>query len=279
MADLKMVVRFESGCPTKPETLAKLLVGKIRGDSAAALVAAAVEEVRDKLETRPVCNVFGYKRQPRDLAFFGTSDTYGYFYSGTCAVTNPIGPKLRALLEFVNTDEELKRAIHLSTARQHTDAPFAFNGILVNRYNDGNNHVGRHSDSEAGLDPSAGVVIITYNEGDARKLRFTVHPNAPSNTQKFKHGREDVTLEHNGLLVMAGPAFQRSYKHELPKEAGCRGARYSFTFRVHRGKEHETNYIKTYEKNLPQLMAASERFREEGVDEKGTRFKRPREDA
>lgn len=96
-----------------------------------------------------------------------------------------------------------------------------FNAILVNRYRDGNDCVLEHSDSEAHVDVTHGVVALSY--GATRKFRVR-----DLQTNTFT----DYPATHGQLLQMAGP-FQRYYKHAIPPEKKIREPRISFTFRVH----------------------------------------------
>ena len=48
-----------------------------------------------------------------------------------------------------------------------------FNAILINRYKDGEDKIGAHSDDEKYLDTNAGVVSISYQKKEAsRKFRI-----------------------------------------------------------------------------------------------------------
>ncbi len=88
-----------------------------------------------------------------------------------------------------------------------------FNGILVNKYMDGNDYIGAHSDDESGLD-SVGVVSISYGAERIFRIRDKINKNILF---------EDNTT-HCGILHMGGN-FQSLYTHEIP--------RISFTFRKH----------------------------------------------
>lgn len=94
-----------------------------------------------------------------------------------------------------------------------------YNGILVNKYNDGNDYIGAHSDSEIGLDP-VGVVCISY--GSDRNFRIR-----NKNDKKIVH---EETTTHSSILHMGGK-FQIFYTHEIPIQKKIKGVRFSFTFR------------------------------------------------
>ena len=96
-----------------------------------------------------------------------------------------------------------------------------FNGILVNKYIDGNDYIGAHSDEESGLD-SIGVVSISY--GSERIFRI-----------RDKNNKTIVCDEpttHCGILHMGG-IFQKLYTHEIPIQKKIKESRISFSFRKH----------------------------------------------
>lgn len=165
---------------------------------------ACVLDVSNKLHIRPEIKLYGKTvHQNRDVGFF--SDTsIGYRYSGQLARSQPLTPALSGLLQNVNT---------LYNA--------SFNGILVNRYQDGNNYIGSHSDDEAGLDKT-GVVAVSH--GAVRKFRIR--------DKKTKAIVEDVLMEPGMILCMSG-RFQEEFTHEVPVEKRVKTPRYSFTFRHH----------------------------------------------
>lgn len=170
-----------------------------------ALLRQCAEEVRPQLDQRPEIVVYGKPcRQRRNLGFFSDSSV-GYHYSTYLAASKPLTSALGELLDRVN---------------QLFDA--SFNGVLVNEYLDGQDCIGRHSDSETGLDRRAGVVVLSV--GAARKLRF----------RRKETGERvlDVPTRSDQMLQMAG-RFQQEFTHEVPVEAKVKASRMSFTFRRH----------------------------------------------
>jgi alkylated DNA repair dioxygenase AlkB len=163
------------------------------------------ESVKEKLVHKPPIRVFGKNaRMQRDVGFF--SDVCeGYKYSGQMSKAMPMTAELRRLLNYVN-------------------AKFGsnFNGILVNRYENGDDFISKHSDDESGLDPKAGVVALTF--GSERKFRIR-----DKETGKMVI---DVLTRQDEMIQMAGAQFQKKYTHEIPKQKGV-GERMSFTFRYH----------------------------------------------
>ena len=95
------------------------------------------------------------------------------------------------------------------------------NGILINRYNDGNNCIGAHSDDESNLD-NIGVMSLSY--GAIRNFRIR--------NKQTKEIIMDVPTFPDKIIHMAGD-FQKEFTHEIPIQKKILGTRYSFTFRKH----------------------------------------------
>ena len=96
-----------------------------------------------------------------------------------------------------------------------------FNGILVNKYMDGNDYISAHSDDESGLD-LIGIISISY--GSERIFRIR--------KKDTKHIVYDELTTHCSILHMGGN-FQKLFTHEIPIEKKVKGVRYSLTFRKH----------------------------------------------
>jgi len=96
-----------------------------------------------------------------------------------------------------------------------------FNGILINKYLNGNDYISAHSDSESNCDVN-GVVAISY--GSTRKFRIR--------DKKTKTIVGDFPLNHAEMLIMGGD-FQKEFTHEIPIEKKIKEPRISFTFRKH----------------------------------------------
>jgi alkylated DNA repair dioxygenase AlkB len=106
------------------------------------------------------------------------------------------------------------------TARVNERAGVAFNHVLVNRYRDGRDSMGMHSDDEPELGPDP--VVATLSLGTERKLVLV--------PRRGKEQRREIRLEHGSLLVMYGPC-QAHYRHGIPKTSTLVGERISLTFR------------------------------------------------
>lgn len=94
-----------------------------------------------------------------------------------------------------------------------------FNGVLVNLYRNGHDHMGWHADDERSLGPHP--VIASVSLGAERRFDF-----------RHRETGETVStvLPHGSLLVMSGPV-QRRWKHRIPKSTTVRDPRINLTFR------------------------------------------------
>jgi len=126
-----------------------------------------------------------------------------YRYSGTEFVPQPWHPALLPLRD------------QLSAFCGH-----AFNSVLLNRYRDGDDGMGWHSDNEPELGPAP--VIASVSLGAPR--RFLLR-------RRDDHAKKaEVLLDHGDLLMMGGQT-QRHYQHSLPKSARPLAERLNLTFR------------------------------------------------
>ena len=169
------------------------------------LVKECVEDISDKLLVKPKIYIYGKEAtQRRNIGFF-SDESIGYRYSGQLAKSQVLTHVLKKLLDDVN---ELYDA--------------DFNGILVNKYVDGNDYIGKHSDDEKNLS-NIGVVSLSY--GSTRKFRVR-----DKKTNKIV---KDILIKHNQVMHMGGD-FQKEFTHEIPIEKKITTPRYSFTFRKHK---------------------------------------------
>ncbi len=104
--------------------------------------------------------------------------------------------------------------------RVESSAGAAFNSMLLNRYRDGNDSIGFHTDAE----PELGVnpVVATVSFGSSREFVLK--------HRKRKNERMTYRLAHGSCLVMAG-ASQHHWLHGLPKSKTPVGERVSLTLR------------------------------------------------
>jgi alkylated DNA repair dioxygenase AlkB len=168
------------------------------------LLEQCISYVEPQLEERPEIIIYGkICTQHRNVGFF-SDYSIGYKYSKKLMESKPLSKSMTDLLVTINK--------MLGTQ---------FNGILVNKYIDGNDYIGAHSDEETGLD-SIGVVAISY--GSERIFRI-----------RDKNNRTIICDEHTthcGILHMGGN-FQKLYTHEIPIQKKIKESRISFSFRTH----------------------------------------------
>jgi alkylated DNA repair dioxygenase AlkB len=168
------------------------------------LLEKCIIDIEPQLEERPEIIIFGKKcKQQRNVGFF-SNESIGYNYSKKMMDSKPLSQSMSELLLVINM------AIGAE-----------FNGILVNKYMDGNDYISAHSDDETGLD-SVGVVSISY--GSERIFRIR--------NKETKEIMCDELTTHCSILHMGGN-FQKLYTHEIPIQKKIKEPRISFTFRKH----------------------------------------------
>ena len=169
--------------------------------AADALLTALMREVPWEVHR---IRLFGREHaSPRLSCWIGDPEAV-YRYSGTVFVPHPWPPSLRAL-----------------RTRLQAELGAPFNSVLANRYRDGRDAMGWHSDDEPELGPAP--VIASLSLGATRRfvLRRRDEP-----SRKFA-----LELAHGSLLVMRG-ATQRHWQHALPRTARPLGERINLTFRT-----------------------------------------------
>lgn len=151
------------------------------------LLEKCVLEVEPLLEERPELIIFGKPcRQQRHVGFF-SDESIGYTYSRKLMPSQPLSESITELLYTVNSIFGIR-----------------FNGILVNKYENGNDYISAHSDSEVGLE-TIGVIAISV--GAERTFRIR-----DKQSKKIVH---DELTTHCSILHMGG-RFQECYTHEIP---------------------------------------------------------------
>jgi alkylated DNA repair dioxygenase AlkB len=138
---------------------------------------------------------------PRLSAWYGDDGT-AYRYSGVRHVPLPWPPLL----------ERVRQQLQHATGH-------AFNAVLANRYHDGGDAMGWHSDNEPEL--GARPVIASASFGATR--RFLLRHRASGR-------REALELTHGSLLLMAGDS-QRCWQHAVPRTRRPCGLRINLTYR------------------------------------------------
>lgn len=88
-----------------------------------------------------------------------------------------------------------------------------FNFVLLNRYRDGRDYMGWHSDDEASV--QGGIASVSLG----RSRRFSVRTKAPAGKAQegAKPGPISSTMLASGSLLFMPAGFQQRYLHALPK--------------------------------------------------------------
>ncbi|MDY7117241.1 alpha-ketoglutarate-dependent dioxygenase AlkB [Halomonas sp. SSL-5] len=156
---------------------------------------------------RPTLRLYGREHPiPRHQVWMGAPEA-SYRYSGREFLPEPWHPMVA----------DLRDRVIAALATAGVDA--RFNSVLLNRYADGEERMGWHSDDEPELGHEP--LIAALSLGAERPLRF-----------RWKHRQApafNVWLPHGSLLVM-GPGTQERLQHALlPRRLP--GLRISLTFR------------------------------------------------
>lgn len=140
---------------------------------------------------------------PRLSAWYGDNNK-SYTYSGITLNPLPWTDELLQIKEKIEAEAEVK-----------------FSSVLLNRYRDGQDYVGWHTDAEKELGKNP--IIGSVNFGATRKFQLR---RIDDHKEKF-----EVELKHGTFLVM-GAATQHFWQHQVPKTAHKIGERLNLTFRV-----------------------------------------------
>lgn len=119
-----------------------------------------------------------------------------------------------------STIKKIKNQVELFTGNK-------YNFVLINRYDNGNNYIGFHSDDERNLDKTAGIVGVSF--GTEREFQFAPKNFIPKNLP----AKISLILHHGSIVYMAEPT-NSYWKHSVPKNtklATSRVPRISLTFR------------------------------------------------
>ena len=139
--------------------------------------------------------------QPRLLAWYGDNGI-SYRYSGIEHLAIPWTPELIILKDKIENVTGV-----------------TFNSVLANKYRNGQDSMGWHSDDEKELGENP--VIASLSLGEERKISFR---------SKFDKEKLDLKLDSGSLLMMSG-ATQQNWQHAVTKTKKDIGVRINLTFR------------------------------------------------
>jgi len=139
---------------------------------------------------------------PRLSCWIGDADA-AYAYSGARFQPHPWPQALRHV-------------------REHLRAAFRadFNSVLANRYRNGRDRMGWHSDNEPELGPRPMIASLSLGATRRFVLKHRADP-----ARKLA-----IALPHGSLLLMRGDT-QSNYRHALPPTTKPMGERINLTFR------------------------------------------------
>ena len=140
---------------------------------------------------------------PRETAWYGDEGT-NYTYSGTTYSPSPWTPELT----------ELKDRI------EKVFPETKFNSVLLNRYRDGFDKVGWHSDNEKAF--GTNPMIVSLSLGATRRFELRYKPDKTI-THRFD-------LVSGTLLIMKGE-LQTYWEHQVPQQKKIVNERINLTFR------------------------------------------------
>jgi alkylated DNA repair dioxygenase AlkB len=141
-------------------------------------------------------------KAPRLMHWYGDPEA-SYTYSGVLHKPSPWLPLLT----------DLKTRIEAACECE-------FNSVLVNRYRNGSDSMGWHSDAEAELGPDPCIASLSLGTERLFKIRHK--------KTKVVH---DIVLPSGSLLIMSD-SFQAHWQHSVPKTRRSIGERINLTFRL-----------------------------------------------
>lgn len=145
--------------------------------------------------------------QPRE-SFYMADDGHPYKYSG---IDRPPEKWEVAIVE-------MKKILNKLMTEIEPEHP-PLNAVLGNKYSDGTDYIGSHSDNESDLNPLAFIVSVSL--GSSRDFIFT----HKTTKQKVK-----ICLKPGSIILMGGDC-QKNWKHEVPKRLKVKDPRINLTFR------------------------------------------------
>lgn len=192
---------------------------------------------QDLIWSQPIIKVFGYHPTPRLIASVSDKSrgnfTANHSYSGITLESQnwddaEKGSALRAIRHIRNKimrenlyifSDHLTVDTHPQVVELRDTKNDDLNSCLLNRYRDGNDYIGAHSDKEL---RGEHATVVTLSLGSPRNFYFI----KKSGGGIFKR----IVLEPGDLCVMYSPSTQQNFTHTVPKQAGV-GERISLTFR------------------------------------------------
>ncbi|KAL1490971.1 hypothetical protein ABEB36_011638 [Hypothenemus hampei] len=155
--------------------------------------------------------IFGkYHQIPREQVAYGDTGVK-YTFSNVTVPARPWFPLLEAVRNLI---ESL--------------TSFKYNFVLINRYRNGNDHIGEHRDDEKELDKHTPITSLSFGQ----QRTFVLKHRDARLKGKLKRNIAPVKmeLEHGSVLLMNWPTNEYWY-HSVPQRKKCNGVRINLTFR------------------------------------------------
>lgn len=171
--------------------------------------------------------IFGQlKPLPRLTAWYGDAGAR-YVYSGI----------VNELLPWTTAFAEVKHAVEAASG-------VAFNGVLLNRYRNGQDSMGWHADDEPEFGDAPVIASVSF--GGTRNFQLK--------HKRRKELKASVELTHGSLLIMRG-GTQANWLYQIPKTAKPVEERLNLTFRrllnlARRGEAESTSRMSSQRHRL-----------------------------
>lgn len=149
-----------------------------------------------------IVKIFGRTLETQRKMAWYADMPFDYKYSGISHLAADWHPVLRDLRDVISSR-----------------SGYYFNSCLANKYENGAESMGWHSDDEASMAPDFPIASISL--GAERRFLFR---------HRSTKEKKEVLLPHGSLLLMIPPT-QKQWLHCLPKMAAIKRARVNLTFR------------------------------------------------
>lgn len=120
-------------------------------------------------------------------------------------------------------EDEVCRVIREVKSKVEERSGVVFNFVLINRYENGEQYIGFHTDDENDLDGNSPIVGVSL--GAERDFQFKAKKIPVEHKQVI-----ELTLHHGSFISMNHPT-NKNWSHSLPKRLRVKRPRISLTFR------------------------------------------------
>ena len=192
----------------KMETLIKTETSFLRQidfSKNALIILLACDLIKSKFEENLKVKILGGKKYTQDKKTLFLSNSIGnYNIMGQRFESHPFQCGFETILKIIN---------------EYFDTNF--NGIIIDRYENGNHYTEPYSDYESYLSKND-VLILTSGNGFNRKMRIR--------ERKTNIIVKDILMETNNVIQMGGE-FQNDYKYEILADENVRNSITTLTFK------------------------------------------------